>query len=85
MEGGIPDYEIGSWFGAFLPAGTPPAQEQTLHKAFHRALAAPGMKESFLRQGFNIVGSSPEEFRASIDVDTRKFSRIVKSAGIRAE
>src|SRR5689334_23894443 len=61
-ESGLPGFDINTWFGIFVPAGTPHAIVERLHAEFTRALAAPDVREKMLALGAEPVGSRPEEF-----------------------
>src|SRR5213076_1248771 len=47
-ESGLPGFDINTWFGIFVPAGTPHEIVERLHAEFTRALAAPDVREKML-------------------------------------
>lgn len=84
-EAGLKGYELVGWNGFFLPAGTPKAVVNKLHAETVKALGQPDVKERLASMGAQGVGSSPEQFSAFVAAELRKWSRVVKDAGITAE
>jgi tripartite-type tricarboxylate transporter receptor subunit TctC len=78
----LPGFESTAWHGLFLPAKTPRDIADVLHRAVLRALAAPDVRERFLSMAYDVIGSTPEQFKVVFDADVAKFARIVKEARI---
>jgi tripartite-type tricarboxylate transporter receptor subunit TctC len=84
-ESGLPGFDINTWFGLFVPAGTPRGVVERLHAEFTRALAAPDIREKMLNLGAEPVGSTPEQFAAYVRAEAAKYARVVKASGARAD
>jgi tripartite-type tricarboxylate transporter receptor subunit TctC len=84
-ETGVKDYEAATWYGVLAPARTPRPVVTRLHGEIVKILRAPETKERLLAQGFEPVGSSPDEFGAYIKSEIAKWGKVIKAAGIRAE
>jgi tripartite-type tricarboxylate transporter receptor subunit TctC len=84
-ESGVPGYEASTWYGVLAPARTPASAIERLHGDIVKILAQPEFRERLQAQGFDLVGSSPEAFRAAIRSEIAKWGRVVRDAGIRAE
>jgi tripartite-type tricarboxylate transporter receptor subunit TctC len=84
-ESGVNDFVLENVTGLVAPAGTPAAIVQQLHAASVRALANPLVKERFAQLGVEAVGSTPEQFAAFIRDDLARWSKVIKSAGIKVE
>ena len=84
-ESGLPGFDINTWFGIFVPAGTPREVVERLHAEFTKALAAPDIREKMLNLGAEPVGSTPEEFAAYIRSEADKYARVIKASGARAD
>jgi tripartite-type tricarboxylate transporter receptor subunit TctC len=84
-ESGLPGFDINTWFGIFVPAGTPGGIVERLHGEFTKALAAPDIREKMRDLGAEPVGSSPGEFAAYIRSEGDKYARIIKASGARAD
>lgn len=82
-EAGLPDYDLSSWYGLFLPAGTPPAIVKTVFDAATKAVQQPDVKAVLQREGTEVVlSSSPQDFAQYLADDTQFWVRLVKQSGI---
>jgi tripartite-type tricarboxylate transporter receptor subunit TctC len=84
-ESGLPGFDISTWFGIFVPAGTPREVIDRLHAEFTRALGAPDVREKILNLGAEPVGNRPEEFAAYIKREAEKYARVIKASGAKAD
>src|SRR5258708_479183 len=84
-ESGLPGFDINTWFGIFVPAGTPREIVERLHAEFTRALAAPEVREKMLSLGAEPVGSRPTEFAAYIRGEADKYAGVIKASGAKAD
>jgi tripartite-type tricarboxylate transporter receptor subunit TctC len=78
----MPGYEASNWFGVCAPNGTPAEVVDKLNKEIKASLADPKMKARIGDLGGDVLTLSPAEFGKLIDEDTKKWSKVVKSAGI---
>ena len=83
-EAGVSGMTIYVWFGFAGPAGMPKAIVNKLHAEVVKALAAPSVKDQFIRQDAEFVGSSPAEFSKLIHNELQLWAKVIKSAGITA-
>jgi tripartite-type tricarboxylate transporter receptor subunit TctC len=81
----FPHFEAQSWVGVLAPAATPPDIVQRLNAEAIRILKAPDMRERFLQQGYETIGSTPEQFGQWIRSQTAKWGRMIVEQGITAE
>jgi tripartite-type tricarboxylate transporter receptor subunit TctC len=84
-EAGLPGYEALNWWGLLAPAGTPPEVIARLHKALGEAQDAPEIQTQFEREGAATRKMQPEEFGRFIESEMKKWERVVKESGIKAE
>jgi tripartite-type tricarboxylate transporter receptor subunit TctC len=85
-EAGLPGYEAVQWFGLLAPAGTPRDIVIRLHGAVVQALDDPAVKKRYINDGADPRPSaSPEAFGTFIRAELRKWEKVVKAAGIKAE
>jgi len=85
QEAGLAGFEINSWFGLVVPAGTPAPVVSRLNAETRKVLARDDVRSTLGAQGLDVRASSPEEFAAYIKSEIARFSRIAKAANIRAE
>jgi tripartite-type tricarboxylate transporter receptor subunit TctC len=81
----FPQFEAQSWVGVLAPARTPRAVIQRINAEVIKVLAAPEQKERFTSLGYEIVGSTPEQFGAWIRSETAKWGKLIRERGITAE
>ena len=81
-EAGFKGQEADTMTGMLVPAGTPKAIVNQLHKEVVRIMALPDVRERIAEMGFNIIVNSPQEFAAQIKEEVARWSKVVKAAGI---
>ncbi|HYK15406.1 MAG TPA: tripartite tricarboxylate transporter substrate binding protein [Burkholderiales bacterium] len=84
-ESGVPGYESISWAGVAVPAGTPKEIVARLHAEIVKVLAMPDIRERFLRDGIETIGSTPEQFSEHIRRERIKWAKVVKDSGAKAD
>jgi tripartite-type tricarboxylate transporter receptor subunit TctC len=77
-EQGFPDFNVVNWFGAWLPAGAPPALVARLQSEIAKTLKEPDMQKEFDTLGLRGVGSSPEEFTKFVAKDAETAREIAR-------
>jgi tripartite-type tricarboxylate transporter receptor subunit TctC len=82
-EVGFKGQEADTLQGLLLPAGSPKVAVDRLHAEVKRMIALKDVRSRVEGLGFNIIGSSPDDFRAQIKVEVEKWSKVVKAAGIK--
>jgi tripartite-type tricarboxylate transporter receptor subunit TctC len=84
-EAGFPGMEDYTWVGVFLPTGTPAAIVQRLNEAINRAMQAPDVKERLESFAFDLVGGSPQQTAEYVRAEVRKWGKVVRETGAKAE
>ncbi|MFM9980464.1 MAG: tripartite tricarboxylate transporter substrate binding protein [Burkholderiales bacterium] len=84
-ESGFPGYDMDTWIGMFVPKATPNSVVRILHEATLEALKSPLVKERIESQAGRIIGGSPEQLDALVAEDIKRYTKIVKDFGIKAE
>lgn len=82
---GLPGYEATGMTGILAPAKTPAAIMNRLNQEIVRVVNRADVKERFLNSGAEVVGSSPEQFAATIKEEVTKWGRVIKDSGIRID
>lgn len=80
LEAGFRDSDYTFWNGMFVPARTPRAIVDRLHREVQKALALPGVKEKFATQGIEPMPLSPAEFDALIRREIASNLALAKAA-----
>jgi tripartite-type tricarboxylate transporter receptor subunit TctC len=84
-EAGLPGYEATNWWGIVAPAGTPPAIVEKLHKEISAVQNSEQTRKQFETEGAEIVQMGSAEFGTFIASEIKKWERVVKESGIKAE
>jgi tripartite-type tricarboxylate transporter receptor subunit TctC len=84
-EAGVPNYEATIWLGLMAPKGTPRAIVDRLNEAVSKIASQPDVKAAWGKQGATPMVMTPSAFDKYIQDDIAKWSRVIKSANIKAE
>ena len=83
-ELGLPSVVMESWYGAFLPAGTPPQVRDKIERALFAVIALPAVKQRFADNGMHgTLGH--EAFAARLEQDFATWPDTIKTLGITGE
>jgi len=81
----LPGYEARGWNGILAPARTPKPVIDRLHGEIVRIVRSPEFNQLLTSEGATAVANTPMEFDAIIRADVRKWEKIIKEAGIKAD
>jgi len=85
-ESGLPGFDLTTWFGLMVPAGTPPEIVAKLNAEVVRALNAKDMRERLEKMGAEPpANNTPEHFAAFIRAEAAKYARVVKESGAKVD
>jgi len=79
------DCVVNSWYGALVPAKTPPAVVTRLNGAMVEVLNRPDVREKLMVQGAEAASSTPAEFEALIRDELKKWDYVIREAKITPE
>lgn len=83
-QAGLPGFEAVGWFGIVAPAGLSPEIVAKLNAAFVAALKEPAVRERINSLGAVPAPTTPQEFKAFIVSETKKWSELIKTSGIKS-
>ena len=81
-ELGYPKVEVESWFGYFVPQGTPENIKNLLSQTLIKILQQSEVKAKLESQGFRVVGNTPDQFSKFYLSDIEKNGKAIKSISI---
>jgi tripartite-type tricarboxylate transporter receptor subunit TctC len=84
-ESGVPGMDVFNWFGVFAPAGLPKDTLARLHKSIMDAMQSPDVRARFANLSLDISTTTPQAFGAHLESELKRWGKVVKAAGIRAE
>lgn len=85
IEAGLPGYDVEQWYGVAAPLKVSPAVVSALHAAFTESLKAPEVERRLTADGSALAGSTPAQFGHLIKTEIAKWTRVIKTAGIKVE
>jgi tripartite-type tricarboxylate transporter receptor subunit TctC len=85
VEAGLKSLDVPSWYGALVPAKTPPDVVAQIHAEIAAIVQSPEMAKTLETQGLSPVANAPREFADQIRRETATWARVIQEAGIRAE
>jgi len=84
-EAGVGAFVVGSWFGVFVPARTPPAVIARLNAEITKAGQSREVRERLGKLGAETAVGSSEAFGQFVREESDRFGRLIRSAKIRID
>ena len=84
-DDGLQQFDIGTWFGLFGPAGLPPEVLQRLNSAFVAALESPDIHSKLAVLMAEAAPTTPEQFASFVAAELARYGPVVKASGAKAE
>ncbi len=81
----VKGFDFTSWFGAFVPAGTPRPIVDRLNAELKKAVVDPDVAAKLSAQTLDPMHSSPEDFVKLLQFDFDRLRHVVKLSGARIE
>jgi tripartite-type tricarboxylate transporter receptor subunit TctC len=78
----LPGIEVRNWYGALLPAAAQKPIVARLHAQLVKAMQTPEVRTRLASHGFDVDGSTPEQFAKFRKAEEIRWARVVKEAGI---
>lgn len=84
-EAGVKGYDMGYWFAAYVPAGTPAPVVARLNELLTAATKSAAAKSFYDNAGSDAWTTTPDELAKFQAAETQKWGKVIKAAGIEAE
>ena len=84
-ESGYANFDVSSWQGIVVPAGTPKAVIQRLNRDLVKVLSTPEMKERFAQYSAVTAASTPEQFSSYIKEEIARWQKVAIDAGVKPD
>ncbi|HSV48015.1 MAG TPA: tripartite tricarboxylate transporter substrate binding protein [Ramlibacter sp.] len=85
VEGGVPQYQVTTWYGLWAPKNTPKAVVDRMTQELKKAFATPEMQDTWSRLGAEppaLYGSAFGDFVAG---ETKRWAEVVKAGNIKLD
>ena len=80
-----PGFDLVTWMGIFVPAGTPDAIRARLHGEIVNVLQREEVRQRLVSLGNEVVAGTAEKLAAHLDRELKLYAKIIESAGIRPQ
>ena len=77
-------YELLNWFGVFAPGATPAPIVAQLNDITVKTFTEPAMVQKLAGQGIVPRATTPAQFKAFVESESKKFAGIIERANIKA-
>jgi tripartite-type tricarboxylate transporter receptor subunit TctC len=84
-EQGYAGFDVSSWQGIVVPAGTPKPVIQRLHRGLVTVMASSEVKDKFAQYSAVATASTPEQFAAYIKEELIRWQKVAQQAGVKPE
>ena len=84
-ESGLRGFEVNSWSGILGPAGLPSSIVERLNTEIARIMREKETRERLYSFGAEPIDNTPAQFAAYIGDEIAKWTKVVRSAGIRVD
>lgn len=84
-QAGVKGYNMGYWFAAYLPAGTPPQIVNQLSSLLGKAVESRQAASFYTLSGTSRWHGTPDELAKFQAEETSKWGKVIKAAGIQPE
>lgn len=83
-ESGFPGFRSTTWVGVAAPGATPKAIIAKLNSEIVRSLKLDDVRERLDALGFEPQGTTPEEFRAFLSEEIKRWAKVIQDSGAKA-
>lgn len=84
-ELGYKGFDVSTWYGLFMPKGTPQPVIAAMNAEVNKLLARPDMKAAIIGQGAEPQAMTPEQLETLLKDDYAKWKGIVEASGATVE
>lgn len=84
-EAGVPDFEMSTWYGVYVTAGTPPDVVSKLQTELSRVIRLPDIQSRLKALGGEPGNLTPEQFRQLNLQEYERFGKLIRQANIRVD
>ena len=84
-EAGYPGFDVSSWQGIVVPAGTPRDAVERLRAETVAATADPDLRARFAQMGVEPMDMTADQLTPYVRVEYERWGQVIRAAGIKSE
>jgi tripartite-type tricarboxylate transporter receptor subunit TctC len=84
-EGGVPTYQVATWYGLWAPKGTPKDIVEHMQAEMRKAFATPELQAMWNGLGTDVPNQYGDAFGAFVSSETKRWAEVVKASGAKMD
>ncbi len=84
-EAGLPGFVALTWWGVYLPTGTPKDIQDKYYSALVKVMGDPEIKERFAGMGVQAQATTPDEFKTYLTSENNRYAKLISDNKIKAD
>ena len=85
VEGGVPSYQVATWYGLWAPKGTPKEAISAMQQELRKAFASDEIKTSWNSLGTDTPNLYGDAFGQFVHTEVKRWAEVVKSSGAKLD
>jgi tripartite-type tricarboxylate transporter receptor subunit TctC len=84
-EGGVPTYQVATWYGLWAPKGTPKEALDRMSAELAKAFATPELKAQWNNLGAEVPAVDAKAFGAFVNAEIKRWAEVAKASGAKLD
>ncbi len=84
-EGGVPTYQVATWYGLWAPKGTPKEIVEQMQAEMRKAFATQELQSTWNGLGTDTPNQYGDAFGAFVTRETKRWAEVVKASGAKMD
>jgi tripartite-type tricarboxylate transporter receptor subunit TctC len=85
VEGGVPTYQVATWYGLWAPKGTPREIVAQMQEEMRKALATQELRDTWAGLGTEPPNLYGDAFGKFVNSEIKRWAEVVKSSGAKLD
>jgi tripartite-type tricarboxylate transporter receptor subunit TctC len=81
----VPGYFVDSWYGLYVPTGTPAEVIERLNAAARKAARSPDFARKVEQEGLMVSAGSPAELDAYVKKEEQRWAQVLKEINVKSD
>jgi tripartite-type tricarboxylate transporter receptor subunit TctC len=84
-DGGMPQYQVATWYGVWAPKGTPPDIIAAMQAEMRKALESPELRNTWTGLGTETPNLYGDAFGRFVSGEIKRWAEVVKASGAKLD